>query len=217
VNAHVEIRIRLKLKRGQTLHGVLRRFAQKTEGWKFPKKQSLNYQNGNDGQAGFVVCDSIEGLEKAAVAIANLDPKHPNSFRVPNIVPRSCSSLTLEEYNAIGLTFARHFGIWLRKNGTSGSVVIVGPNKTLEDIIPGEKSRRLFEAWLHTPTPLSHPSDLYALDRFICHLFRHPGKVRTYEIESYLIHDRGWKADAARVVMVRIETGLELLRVDREF
>jgi hypothetical protein len=217
MKAHMEIRVRLNLNKGVTLHDVLSRFARRTKGWKYPAKQSRDYERGHGGQAGFAVCDSVEGLERAAVALANLDPRHPNRFRVTNIIPRSCSSLTLDQYNAIGLAFARQFASWLRTNRIGGTVETVGPSKALADIIPGEKSRRLFEAWLRTPTPLSHPSDLYVLDCFICHLFRHPGAVRTHEIESYLVQDRDWKPEIARWVVARIETGLELLRVDRKF
>jgi len=217
MKAHIEIRLHLNLSNGETLHDVLFRFARKTKGWKYPAKKSKDYERGHGAAAGFAVCDSVEGLERAAVALANLDPKHPNNFSVTNIVPGTCSSLTLDQYNAIGLAFARQFASWLRTSRFGGTVETIGPSKTLADIIPGEKSRRLFEAWLHTPTPLSHPSDLYVLDCFICHLFRHPGVVRTYEIESYLVQDLGWKPEDARWVMARIETGLEVLRVDRKF
>jgi len=217
MKAHIEIRVRLKLNDGATLHGVLSRFAQQTKGWKYPAKQSQEYEQGHEAPAAFAVCDSVPGLERAAVALANLNPKHPNSFRVTNIVPKAFSSLTLDQYNAIGLAFARDFARWLRTSGWRGTVETVGPDRTLADIIPGAKSRRLFEAWLQTPTPLSHPSDLNALDVFICHLFRHPGTVRTYEIESYLTQDRGWKPADAHWVTSRIEAGLVLLRVDRRF
>jgi hypothetical protein len=217
LKAHVEIRIRLNLKNGDTLHDVLRLFANQSNGWGFPEKQSTEYQTLHRGPAGFADCISIKGLKRAGVAIANVDEKHPNSFRVTNIVPQECSSLTLEQYNTIGLAFAQAFRGWLKAKRFGGAVEIVGPNKTLADIIPGAKSRKVFEAWLHTPTPLSHPSDLQALNLFICHLFRHPGSVRTYEIESYLTQDRNWKPEAAREAVTRIETGLELLRVDRRF
>ena len=216
MKAHLEIHIRLSLNTEETLHDVLARFAKKTKGWSFPHKPSMDYQGLHRGPAGFVDCVSVNGLKQAGVAVANTDTKRPSSFRVTNIVPKACSGLTLDEYNAIGLAFAREFGKWLRNAGI-GRVKTVGPNKTLADIIPGIKSRQLFESWLKTPLPLAHPSDLYVLDRFICHIFRHHGNVRTYEIESYLVHDRGWKPEAARVAIVRIETGLELLRVDRTF
>jgi hypothetical protein len=216
VKTHVEIRIRVSLHDGTNLHDVLRQFARETKGWSFPVKNSGNYQRSNGRPAGFVDCNSVAGLKRAHVAIANLDQKHPNSFRVTNILPQKSSRFTLDEYNAIGLAFARECGSWLRKNRLHGELRIIGPDKKLEDIICGEKTRRLFDAWLRTPTPLSHPSDLYVLDCFICHLFRHPGAVRTYELEPYLVQDRGWKPELAQLVVSRIETGLELLRVDRK-
>ena len=156
-------------------------------------------------------------FKAAAVAIANVGVKRPNNFRVPNIVPRDCSTLTLDEYNAIGLAFVDSFSGWLKRGSYHGTIEVIGPNRTLADIIPGKKARQLFETWLHTPTPVSHPSDIHVLDCFICHLFRHRGGVRTYEIEPYLLEDLGWKAGTARWVVARIETGLELLRVDRKF
>jgi hypothetical protein len=217
VNAHVEIKIRLPRLPEGGLHEILQRFCRETEGWHFPQEQSDEYQRHNGRPAGFAACVRCGELEPAAVAVASLDAKEPNTFRVPNIVPRASSSLTLQQYNEVGMTFAKRFGNWLKRSSLQGSIKVVGPNRTLTDIIPGEKTRRLFEAWLQTPTPISHPSDVHALDRFICHLFRHRGKTRTWEIEPYLVHDLHWRPEAARWVIARIETGLELLRVDRRF
>src|ERR1035437_10037083 len=127
MKAHMEIRVRLNLNKGVTLHDVLSRFARRTKGWKYLAKQSKDYERGHGGQAGFAVCDSVEGLERAAVALANLDPRHPTRFRVTNIIPRSFSSLTRDQYNAIGLVFARHFSSWLRQSRIGGTVKTVGP------------------------------------------------------------------------------------------
>ncbi len=196
---------------------MLRQFAERTEGWEFPRKESEEYQRHNGRPAGFAVCIANGNLQPAAVAVANLDAKHSDTFRVPNIVPRASSRLTLDEYNAVGVAFANDFRDWLRRESLSGTVDLVGPNRTLVNVIPGEKTRKFFETWLHTPTPVSHPSDLYALDRFICYLFRHPGKTRVWEIESYLVDDLQWKRETARWVVARINAGLGLLRIDRKF
>jgi hypothetical protein len=216
VKAHVEIKVRLKQLPPGGLHEVLLNFTDETEGWKFPRATSEDYQCHNGRDAGYAIFMQ-DGSEVAAVALANLAAKQPNTFRVPNIVPHSSSSLTIDEYNAIGIAFADAFRQWLKKASIRGSVDVVGPNRTLADVIPGERTRKFFEAWLHTPTPVSHPSDLYALDRFICHLFRHPGKTRVWEIEPYLINDLSWRPETARWVVARIYAGLELLRVDRKF
>jgi len=58
MKTHVEVRIRLSLNDGKHLHDVLRRFALKTEGWKWAPKQSKDYQSSNAGSAGFVISDS---------------------------------------------------------------------------------------------------------------------------------------------------------------
>ena len=217
MKAHVEIYIRLHFDGGKTLHDVLRQFAGKTNGWSFPVKPSEDYQDRHMRPAGYADCVSVRGLKRAGVAIANIDTKHPNSFRVTNIVPQKCSSLTLEQYNAIGLAFARQFGSWLRKDRVRGTVKVVGPNKKLEDIIKGPKCRRLFEAWLYTPTLISHPADIQALHVFICALFRYGSAARSYEIGQFLIEDRGWKPNTANCVVAEIEKGLEILTVNRNF
>lgn len=217
MKAHVEIHIRLDLSGGKTLHDVLREFAGQTKGWSFPLENSLDYQKGHGAPAGFVVSDKVKGLERGAVAVANLDEKLPNHFRVPNIVPRDCSYLPMDKYNAIGLAFAKAFRRCLKTSNIGGTVKVTSPNKKLADIIKGEKCRRLFEAWLRSPAPISHPTDVEKLYVFICALFRHHSDARSYEIERYLIEDRKWKPDDARFVSSEIEKGLTLLGVDRRF
>jgi|ERR1035438_645210 hypothetical protein len=160
---------------------------------------------------------SVKGLERGAVAIANLDEKHPNRFRVPNIVPRECSHLSMDQYNAIGTAFAKAFHRFLKNSITGGVVKVTNPNKELADIIQGEKCRKLFESWLHSPTPISHPADVEKLYVFICALFRYHSDARSYEIERYLVEDRKWKPGDARFVASEIEKGLTLLRINQKF
>jgi len=217
LKSHVEIHIRLVLADGKTLHDVLREFADQTKGWTFPLENSLDYQKGHGAPAGFVVSDRIKGLERGAVAIANLEEKLPNHFRVPNIVPRDCSYLPMDKYNAIGMAFAKAFRQFLKTSKIAGTVKVTNPNKQLADIIKGEKCRKLFEAWLHSPAPISHPADIERLYVFICALFRHHSDARAYEIERYLIEDRKWKPGEARFVASEIEKGLALLKIDRRF
>jgi hypothetical protein len=70
VKAHVAIRIHLKIGSKQTLHFILRRFASRVIGWQFPRRQSEEYQGHHEGSAGFVLSQAIDGVERAAVAIA---------------------------------------------------------------------------------------------------------------------------------------------------
>lgn len=217
MKAHVEIYIRLDLLNGKTLHDILHEFATQTKGWKFPLENSLDYQKGHGAPAGFVVSDKVKGLERGAVAIANLDENHPNRFRVPNIVPRDRCHLSLDQYNAIGIIFAKAFRRFLKSRKVGGTVTVTNPNKELADIIRGKKCRKLFETWLHSQAPISHPADVEKLYIFICALFRYHSDVRSCEIERYLIQDRKWKPGDARFVASEIEKGLTLLKINQRF
>jgi len=176
MKAHVEIQIRLNLNKGQTLHDVLRQFTRKTKGWKFPEKESKDYQNHIGAAGGYLICDAVKGIERALVAIATAKSKLANNFYVANIVPRDCSQLTIDQYNAIGSAFARNFGSWCRRNAGKGRVHSSNPIKTLADIIPAEKCRGFFERYLRcsiwdSPVLPTHPSDIQRLDVFPCASF----------------------------------------------
>lgn len=167
--------------------------------------------------AGFVISNSIQGLERGAVAVANVQPKHPRSFQVTNIVPQDSSNLTMAQYNAIGTAFAKDFRHFLQASRLKGDVQICGPQIGLPEIISAPKCRHFFENWLQTPTPTGHPSDVHALDRFICALFRYKADVDLDRLARHLIEDRKWEAESAKWATQRIQTGLDVLRTNRRF
>jgi hypothetical protein len=240
MKAYVEIHISLKLRNCKTLHDTLREFAQRNKGWMFPKEASEDYQTGHRqtacsirdpdalqncplrSQAGFANCTDVPDLEPAAVAIANVNPKYPSTFRVTNIVPKMFSSLTFEQYNAIGLKFGECFRRFLRMSDHSGSVRIEGPEIGLKEVIKPAGCRRLFEAYLRTPDPLGHPTDIEALDRFICALSSYSRHKYTRYVDPdavvrHLIEDRKWTSENAMWVGRRIRVGLDILAVNRRY
>lgn len=222
MKAHVEIQIRLGLDEGETLHDVICQFARDSKSWSFMQAESETYQKHIGGEGGYLVCEPGKGIKRALVAIAAAKTKRPNTFYVANIVPRDCFQLPTEEYNAIGLAFTRDFRKWLKKSSFDGNVHCTNANKTLADIIPGEKCREFFERylkssiWDSTALP-THPSDIEKLDVFICALFRYGADVSSDEIEQYLIADQKWKPTDAAWVRRRIDIGLDVLRIDRKF
>ena len=222
MNAHVEILVRLKLKEDDTLHDVLGQFARDSKGWAFPLKESEVYQNNIGNEGGYLICEQSKQIKPALVAIATAKAKRPNTFYVTNIVPRDCFQLTIAEYNAIGLAFVRDFRKWLKKSPFAGNALCTREKKTLADILPGEKCRKFFERFLScdvwgSHSLPSHPSDIEKLDVFICALFRYGAEIHTDEIERYLIADRKWKPADATWVRRRIDTGLDILKMDRRF
>jgi hypothetical protein len=222
VKTHVEIQVRLNPNNGETLHDVLRQFACDSKGWSFPQAESETYQKHIGDEGGYLILKPGNGIKPALVAIATAKAKQPNTFYVANIVPRDCFQLTIVEYNAIGLAFVRDSRKWLRKSAFDGSVHCTNKNKTIADIIPAEKCRKYFEQYLNcsiwnSTTLPTHPSDIQKLDVFICALFRYGADVRLDEIESYLIADRKWTPADAAWVKVRMEIGLDMLKVYRKF
>lgn len=222
MKAHVEILIRLGLNEGETLHDALRQFALDSKGWAFQKSESETYQDHIAAEGGYVVGESRKHTKHALVALAAAKARLPNSFYVANIVPLDGFHLTIAEYNAVGLAFARDFRKWLKKSSFGGSVHCTNENRTLADIIPGDKCREHFERYLQCSvwnpnTSSSHPSDIEKLDIFICALFRYGAEVRSDEIERYLIVDRKWKPADAAWVRARIDAGLDVLRINRRF
>jgi hypothetical protein len=222
MKAQVEILIRLGLDEGEALHDVLCQFARDSKVWAFPKAESETYQKHIGGEGGYLICESGKGIKCALVAIAVAKNKRPNTFYVANIVPRDCFQLTIVEYNAIGLAFVRDFKKWLKKSSRDGNVHCTNANKTLAEIVPGKKCREYFERYLNCSiwdscTLPTHPSDIEKLDVFICALIRYGTNVSSDEIERYLISDRKWKSADAAWVRSRIDTGLDVLRVDRKF
>lgn len=222
MKAQVEILIRLGLSESESLHDVLRQFAHDSKGWTFPQTESETYQNHILSVGGYLIREPSKRIKPALVAMATAKVKRPNTFYVTNIVPRDCFQLTIGEYNAVGLAFTRDFRKWLKKSRFTGSVHCTDANKTLTDIIPGEKCREFFERFLrcdvwNSHSLPSHPSDIKKLDVFICALIRYGVEVHSDEIERYLIADQQWKPADAAWVRARIDTGLDVLKVDRRF
>jgi hypothetical protein len=211
----MEIRLHLKFKGEETLHEVLGEFAKSSKDWRFPVAQSQDYQTMHRSAAGFASAHAVKGVTRAAVAIANTNAKHPTSFRVTNIVPTERSSLSLDEYNAVGKAFVATFRRFLASRKRGERIETEGPEIGLEHIIRAPKCRRLFEAYLKTPTPTGHPSDIYVLDQFICAISRGGVSLDVDRLARHLVTDRKWSPESARWLAGRIETGLEILKVNR--
>lgn len=96
--------------------------------------------------------------------------------------------------------------------------------KRLKQIIKGKKTRQFFEnyvnllcLWASSPRYIKHPKDIQRLDRFICAVSRFGSKINISELERYLIHDLAWSTENAHWVRQRIETGLEILNISKNF
>lgn len=96
--------------------------------------------------------------------------------------------------------------------------------KRLKQIIKGKKTRQFFEnyvnplcIWGFSPRYIKHPKDIRRLDRFICAVSRFGSKINISELERYLIEDLAWSKENAHWVRQRIEIGLEILNISKNF
>ena len=96
--------------------------------------------------------------------------------------------------------------------------MLTKPELDLKDIVPGRKARELFEDYLGRSPLSGQPADIRRLDLFICCLGRYAKRpVATHHIKHYLLRKKRWSEEAAEWCRQRIETGLDILRANREF
>jgi hypothetical protein len=76
----------------------------------------------------------------------------------------------------------------------------------------------LFERYLNLFPKSYHPNDIERLDIFICAVSRFCRKrIDLYRLKRYLIEDLDWDYKDAEWCFDRIETGLEILKVNKKF
>jgi hypothetical protein len=189
-------------------------FAERTPGWMLPREQSVDYEEMCQKPSCCIVTAN-ENLPRAAI---HFTQKRVNSLYVPNIIPLDENKLSIDQYNAIVLEFARA----IRKDAKKAkNKIVVNLSKDdikLDDVVTGKISKRLLDSYL-SHYPLSHhPSDLTRLYAFICSLFRYGRKPFDLEAFEYLLEEElGWSKSDAEWCRMTVETGLEVLAVDRNF
>jgi hypothetical protein len=139
-------------------------------------------------------------------------------FRLVNVIRYGKPRIDIDEYNIVASIFTSSYKRYLLAEALPVEVGLSKPELDLKDIVPGRKARDLFEDYL-AHDPLSGRSvDILRLDRFICCLGRHAKRpIATAHIKHYLVRKLRWSDAAAQWCRERIETGLAILRANREF
>jgi len=142
--------------------------------------------------------------------------KGSSHMELTNIVPQTRSALSTEEYNQFLMQFAEDLLEASRKNKLGLSVSATGDELTLESAISGKKTRSYFERYLSQHPTSYHAYDVQRLDVFICVASRYPRcRLNLGRLQRYLIEKLKWKECDATWCTKRIETGLEVLKVNR--
>lgn len=88
----------------------------------------------------------------------------------------------------------------------------------LEDIIPGNKTRKYFELFLNAYPLSHHPADIQRLDIFICALHRYSRKKIDLDLlHVYLFNVLKWPEEECTSCCKRINTGCEILKMNKKF
>lgn len=196
---------------------AIRSLAANSLSWEIMERESEQYTHGCRGD-GVIVKRCMQPRD-AAVAVATSD-SHATTMYVANIVPRD-GSLSSAEYNAIAKEFVTDFRCHVRKCGLPIRCAYRLPKvpETLSEIIPGKKTRRLFEQFLVAGSiwgtaTITHPADIDRLDRFICRVHRWGSHVDFAALGKWLMRENGWKQQEAEWLVQRAEIGLAVLTAE---
>jgi hypothetical protein len=197
-------------------------FVRASNEWRFLQAESADYAQDVEGPA--LIAESVMQGEYAGIAVAIGEPHDKRGrLRIFNVVPRD-GQLTVDQYNGAVRKFVLGFRRFSkgRQLQISASIRVPREPTKLHEVIPGARTRRLFERFLApgliwgTPTT-SHPNDIERLDIFICAVHRFGASIHLPALNRWLIQEKRWPAKDADWTCNRIEIGTEILAVNGRF
>jgi hypothetical protein len=201
---------------------AITKFARASDEWRLLEAESAKYAQSISRPA--LMAESTMDGEYAGIGVAIAESREePARMRIYNVVPRR-GQLSVDQYNSIVQRFVVAFRRFSKQNrlGISTHVKIPRVPTELHEIIPGARTRRLFEGFLApgmvwgTPTT-THPYDIERLDVFICALHRFRSRVHLPALGRWLTEEKRWPEKDATWTCNRIEIGLAILGVNRRF
>jgi hypothetical protein len=211
---YCEISIHSSTQAANYLARQIELFAQKSSYWRCPSEESSLYEE-NIGYPSCCVVINNDLLQHAAI---HFTQKSDRSLYLANIVPLSIGKLDVEQYNAIAEYFAKSFRKYARLTTLPLKISISKTEIKLDDIVTGKISKKLLKTYLAIHPLSQHQLDIDRLDLFICGLFRYS---RTHfdldAFQALLIEELGWSSTDAKWCRTRVETGLKILSVNKNF
>lgn len=188
------------------------RFAKVSDGWE-PHPSGLHKGDSCIGAHCMLV---HTGQPAAGVALV-ADHKNPHAVNITNIVPRDIGQLTVTPYNRIAKRFVTDFRRFARRERLDVKIKVTVFKLSFETAIPSPRCREFFQRYLaHFPRSF-HPCDMERLDTFICALHRFNGSVDLDALAAYLVTQRQWTREDARIVCERIRVGRDVLAANVRF
>ena len=201
---------------------ALKAFLQDSRDWCLAEKESAEYAHAIDRDAVIAISADHGEYPRVMAAIAAIKDDGQR-MRLMNIVPEN-GEIAVGVYNQIARDFVQRFRAFARHKApaVSARIRIERTPATLEQIISGSVTRKLFEQFLFPgailgTAPIVHPNDIERLDAFICALHRWKSFCHAPALERWLVVEKHWPEKDAAWLCARIETGLEILRANARF
>ncbi len=192
------------------------KFADLHENWSFPIDESADYEKTSGSTAFYVLNNQSTNLPLAAVAIGKKEDKKEN-LKVWNIVPRTKSQLTQEEYNSILKRLLSDLIYFKRRNRSHFKIKKGKEEIGIEDILRSKGTLWHWNRFLKG-YPLSfHPNDIEHLDCFIV-AWKSNSRKNEPNLDlfrRYLIEELNWKKEHAEWCVNRIDIGFHVLQAKR--
>jgi hypothetical protein len=138
-------------------------------------------------------------------------------LHLTNIVPKHVSQIFIKEYNEIASRFANSLNQYSRQQRLGIRAVTTSEELTLPASIPGKRTRELFNRYLALHPRSYHRCDIDRLDTFICAAFRYCRSLDVHNLRRYLVEILKWDEKDANWCCDRVETGLDILRINKLF
>lgn len=195
------------------VYGALRRFALAAAKWYFIHSKSCEYTLYTRNLS--CILNYVHSRGKAYSLAFTAEQ---GIFKLVNVIRYGKARIDIDEYNIVASIFSSQYKRFVLAQGLPVEVSLSKPELDLKDIVPGRKARELFEDYLgHAPLS-GLAADVRRLDLFICCLGRHARRpIATAHVKHYLVRKLRWDDAAAQWCASRIETGLAVLRANREF
>lgn len=193
---------------------IITGFADETQGYVFREDMSRKYTAGMQSPSYMIEYENDNGIVAFAIT------KIKNEYSLENIVPKESGMIPYKIADEYAKTFATDFRKFLKNNSHKNMSISLARKKklTLENIIPGKKTRKFFINYINGYPLTHHPADIQQLDLFTCAASRYCRK--TIDLDSlynYLQATLEWPSNEAKWCCDRIDAGLKILHLNKKF
>lgn len=194
------------------LVGAITDFCRQSDEYEYLRDESIEYQRHINTDACIILAKYAEPLPILSFATADGD-----TLRLTNIVPGIVSEIGIGTYNRFISHFAKRFRSFGKGLSPPIRVDCTNAELTLEAVIPGKQTRKVFQRYLDMYPTSYHPFDVERLDAFICIAsVRCRHRINTHRLYRYLTEVLEWTDEKASWCTKRIETGLDVLEMKRK-